>query len=342
MRMNETASCKITNLTFACTLAIVLLHLRLAGVGRHMPFAAFEKAAIIAVPTFFAISGFLLSQRIGGCGWYLPMLHKRFLSLVVPYVAINALYIPSLYVYHNILGLGDWSGGGLSLNWYTVSRIWGLTPKYHPACGPFWYIRCLIMFLVLSPMLTAVIKRSGRAAVTFLIVLFFGVSLVGPLLARQGLSNFAYSFFNLRGLFFFAAGIAYGYWGRVVPQWSTAVSCLFGACLLSLSEMFGIHYSALSLLSLLLYVFAAFLMMPAVNLPSWMTASSFAIYSLHMLLYLTHAALVKRLGISGLYEQDMFLWTTPLALTLGACYGITYLVRRYAPFVGRVLFGGRC
>ena len=120
-KIDARLSADLRNLMCVCTVLILFYHLPSAI--RHIDHCVLKQAvfwlksnvACLAVPLFFAQSGFLLAQRVEQDGWYGRALRSRFWSLVIPYIAINTLLIPLIYVYHNVYHAGEWPGGGLGL-----------------------------------------------------------------------------------------------------------------------------------------------------------------------------------------------------------------------------------
>ena len=124
-----------------------------------------ESFARSAVPFFFAISGFFLVKSFDGkvWPWWVGVCKKRLITLVIPFVLWNSAHLA-----FNIL-IGE------------QSFNWGLLPETvlglgKPACGPFWYVRCLILYVLISPILVMCLRNivvgSGFMLFAF-VALFF-------------------------------------------------------------------------------------------------------------------------------------------------------------------------
>jgi peptidoglycan/LPS O-acetylase OafA/YrhL len=131
-----------------------------------------------AVPIFFIISGYLLFRKVEEYSKqvYVGKLKKRWHSLVIPYLSWNMLIVlwSLAFKLGGILlhgkpwsGFGDYflQNGYLHMLW--DSSVWderttSLGVETHnsgPVLLPFWYMRDLIMMVVLSPAFFWLIKR---------------------------------------------------------------------------------------------------------------------------------------------------------------------------------------
>lgn len=345
-KIDAQLSRNLRNLTCICTVLILLLHLPIpAGYSGLLGGAVLflkRHVVFVAVPLFFAMSGFLLAQHAEK-GWYGSALKSRFRSLVIPYLAVNTVLIPVLFVYHNICHDGEWSGTGLAFDWYTISRVYGLTIYYsYLASGPFWYIRCLIMFVALSPLFVCVIRLPKKWAITFLVLLALGIlGFEQTTIARSvWCQNFFYSFFNLRGVLMFCIGIFVAFHGRVLTRAQ-------GVILLALSIVFAIVLSAkpcppLSLVRMLSVAWVVWKLacLSFLRFPSWFSASCFAIYAFHETIYRVVTFAMKKSVFGGLLANDVGL-VLPIVIAVGALCLFRGVLVAKVPIVNRILFGGR-
>lgn len=131
-----------------------------------------------AVPVFFFISGFLFFLKVTefGKSQYRGKLKKRLHSLLVPYVLWVLLYLCymlTLKVGGVLLHGKSWSGiidylderGWLHIFW--DSNVWGKSSNWFgwdtfntgPVPIPLWYMRDLMIIILLSPVIYFSIKR---------------------------------------------------------------------------------------------------------------------------------------------------------------------------------------
>ena len=131
-----------------------------------------------AVPIFFIISGYLFFCKVATYNKevYLGKLKKRWQSLVIPYLIWNLLFIiwtltfivGSILLHGkswNVIGEYFIQHGFLHMLWN--SSVWEerttwfgvITHNSGPVLLPFWYMRDLIMMVVLSPVFYWLIKN---------------------------------------------------------------------------------------------------------------------------------------------------------------------------------------
>ena len=132
----------------------------------------------LAVPWFFVISGFFLIKNLEipeytglvarVCKiflWWRKSVGKRLLTLGIPYLLWNLIY----YIFK--LATGKY---GFDLL-HCLSQLTGYDPYEVPACGQFWYVRCLLVYVVVAPVFVALFghRRFGLAAICALLVCWF-------------------------------------------------------------------------------------------------------------------------------------------------------------------------
>lgn len=352
--MNETSSVKVDqplsnrlgNLMVVCTVLILIMHLGEAGVNSMFDIRLFRNMTGLAVPLFFAMSGFWMARRTDKSGWYGTLLSRRFKTLFVPYILINTLFIPYMVVYHNVLGLGDWPGGTVRFNWYAIMRVYGLNLNLHPVCGTLWYVRCLLMFFVLSPIVVWVIRKSRLACAALLLGEILALAVLETFSLPQVWNCRFYSFFNLIGFFFFCAGISFAVWGedakKFIDRNRIPLAWIGLAVLLVLSSSsFPMRLPFSMIWYRVVGGLALFLLMPTGKPVTWLSSSCFAIYVFHEFIYRVYGIGVDRLGLS-VFQTSQALSIVPLLLAVGLCVCFVQLVKRYAPKVGEYLLGGRC
>ena len=118
-----------------------------------------------AVPLFFGISGYLFFYKPDfNVSIYRDKLMKRVKTLLIPYVLWNIIY-----VLFNVILL---KSKGQSIN--VVSQlvsIWHMPNSSFPADPALWFVRDLMVCMVMSPLIYQIIKRK-RLFVYFFIPFF--------------------------------------------------------------------------------------------------------------------------------------------------------------------------
>lgn len=154
----------------------------------------------IAVPLFFFFSGYLFFLKLETWNWetYKTKISKRFFTLLIPYIIWNTIRFFS-NSYFSDTSLSDFSltsfwhdgyvdAGGYT-NWFgTVISI------SHPIHVAFWFIRDLIVLVLLSPAIYYILRKAGTLFVIFLLFCF--LSSIWPTFPGQ----------SIRSVFFFTFG----------------------------------------------------------------------------------------------------------------------------------------
>ena len=166
--------------SFGADIDIAQLHASgLSGAAIHDYVRIFCSRVIAtsAVPIFFIISGYLLFLKVEhySLNTYEDKLRKRYHSLLKPYIVWNILSVlwTLMFIVGGILLRGKpWSGitdffmdNGLHLLW--DSSVWGErttwlgipTHSSGPNLLPFWYMRDLMVMVLLSPLIYWFVKK---------------------------------------------------------------------------------------------------------------------------------------------------------------------------------------
>lgn len=195
---------------FLCAILILLLHTDPFGsYSKALSFGMRNVVCVIAVPFFFAVSGYLLAEKLGAMksaseqGQYMKKYLKR---LAVIYLVWSAVYFPFVIVKWLRAGFGI----GLVLEYIkdfffegSYSTIWFL-PALMSAAVLYWLLRKKLsskgVFFV----------GCGVYVITLLLSSYYGVTMRIPGLAQIG--ELYYGFFDsvkngtLFGLVFLALG----------------------------------------------------------------------------------------------------------------------------------------
>ena len=146
-----------------CNLLIVFVHvsaIKLVSEANSLdtPTVKFicNKVAWSAMPVLFIVSGYLLMRNYSFPVWK-NKLKKRMNALIVPYLAWNLLYVMLL----SALSMIE-NGGLLWPIWKALLKVFGIATQ--PADTPLWYIRSLLVWLLLVPILQWFMKTRWREA----------------------------------------------------------------------------------------------------------------------------------------------------------------------------------
>lgn len=337
--LSQKVSEKLRNLNFICTILIVMHHLPIQSESTQLYhwFRRFVTSGATLI--FFAISGYLVARHIYERGWFVTLLKKRIRNLVIPYFMVNTLYVPFIVVYHNIFGKGSWQGGGVGFNMYSISRLYGLNPVSNPACGPFWFVRTLFLFTLITPALVWVIK-CGRIKSLLLVL---GLLILARLIEiNDWYCDFQYGFFNIRGLAFYLLGMNLYVYGIEMDKRIKPWLYLYAIASVIVLGV-GIAPAATFAISAMFWLVVAvgiWAFTPTQPIPKWLAKSTFAIFALHTLIFYPYSWL-----INSAYGQFLNLpivqIAVPLLIGAGVPIAIKSLIDYRWPRISTVMFGGR-
>lgn len=180
--MTPYTSSKIRIISFFSILLVVFLHaynLEASGGGilfDRSPTWLIEDfisygITRIAVPLFFTISGFLFflgtTEAAPGFG---TKIKKRFRTLLVPFLFWSVAGILFYYSLQNIPQLQKFFSKELIRD-YSFEK-WITTIFVHPIPYQFWFIRDLMVMVLVSPLLYFAIRNFGKIAIGILFLLW--------------------------------------------------------------------------------------------------------------------------------------------------------------------------
>lgn len=162
-----------------------------------------QVLARVAVPLFFFISGFLFFYKVENFNTpvYLSKLRKRFKTLLIPYLFWNLLFV-GLYILVNHLPYVNQFFAGKEHNMVDV-LIGAVDEKgtmTYPLAYQFWFIRDLIVCVVLSPLLYWIVTKTHHLGIILLGIGWF-VGYQIPYIGIRGFSTTALFFFSLGAWF---------------------------------------------------------------------------------------------------------------------------------------------
>ena len=213
-------STKLTVVSFVSACFVVILHeyerSLASGNGATAWIVTFIGWALptFAVPIFFVISGYLLGIKSGNGsrdGWYAQSLRKRVRSLLVPYLVWCTIYVLTVVPF-TMFG-NHMAGRSLVHNTHLHEPLlsaWNLLGIYgadltgFPANGVLWYVRNLLILVVLAPALIKIVS-SRLTGIVFL--LMAGVAFFLHDWMPRSCWQFFETGFSLRGLFYFSLGL---------------------------------------------------------------------------------------------------------------------------------------
>lgn len=360
MKDHSVQSKTIEWLRFFCIAAVVLLHALgkplegndiiayQYGVYDTVRILFSEGLCTVAVPIFFLISGYLFFVKLEE--WNTDIwggkLKRRAKTLLLPYFLWNlisiAFALAILYAKHYFTGceapnLTDWFSG---YGWLRI--FWDGRDGLYPHNFPLWFIRDLIVFVILTPVFYYFVKKTGIVGIILLYlayVYFIGIKVPG---------------FSAEGMFYFALG-AYLSTHKIdftafCRKHLIVASCIAVPLLLAMVFTFGNNDTAWEHLRRLFTLFGSAATIGIVvmlfqknktRVRPILSQSSFFVYAAHGTIALPYIskALERILPNNQFWLIIQYFSATLLTVTvLVLCY---YLFRKWIPKTTAVLTGGR-
>src|SRR5574344_2093867 len=136
------------------------------------------------VPFFFLMSGFFMTWKLTGGNYpdYRELMRKKFFTLFLPYLLWNTLYGVMHVVLPKVLGasklLPNDKYFGMNL-WQIFVQTYGLGLETIPIDVPLWFVKDLMVFFILSPLLLWLIYKCRIRFLLVLILLLPSVPYIG-------------------------------------------------------------------------------------------------------------------------------------------------------------------
>lgn len=346
MSIDNKLSGTISFLRFPATLLVVIIHAYTASRGVYIPNSTFYDhfsyvfslcMGDVAVPMFFAISGYLFFIKFSNKSQYVHKLERRVHTLLIPYLCWNAFMILFYWVLQSIPYLSPFfSGANQAISTYNftdfLSAFWDCGHWFDgngtPILQPYWYIRNLIILSILSPVIFYYLKRLKWIGVILPLVYW----MFTPHLAFIGQSITFFSF----GAIFSINNIDVE--KQVIRRGSVFVIIYFLLLTFEYINHFylpDLHISFLHRLTVLSGTCALFTLAykyhQKIRIPRSWTESSFLIYTLHYPIMLG----VRKLGIHLFPDASqlltVLLYIGSIALTTAICVLLYKVLNNYLP-----------
>lgn len=372
MANTELSSRIISCLRFPLTLGVVFIHYNIAN-GSDPWWVIFiinlisEVISRIAVPLFFLISGFLFFYHTEfSLNIYVKKLKKRYWSLFVPFILWNILAICKM-ASHKIAVFSKFYPDAqdieirLSLtriintlfnydetNGIFIRQTANITPRLdylpYPIDMPLWFVRDLMIVVILSPLIYWFIKKSGLKFILFLGVVWYFLEAI----------FFQGNWFVLlsRAFFFFSWGayfsinnldavkemqshqhIVYLYFPLAILD-ATTQACSWNIFIHQAGILLGI-FGVITISSHFIHTKSAHLFEKFQN-------CSFFVFALHTLIIRDIAKLIfTAIHIPGNGFGVLFSYFSVPIATTTICVMLYWVLKRFFPPVLALLTGGR-
>lgn len=337
--MTERTSAKIANLGFICAVLVVMIHVVHPVAPKPFSTAVWELTrggiSRIAVPFFFICSGFFLARHFREDGWWTAQVGKRIHTLMIPY----CIWITIVFAYKVFLdGVAPW---------YDVTtfrgfcKVYGLNLFGMPLLGAMWYVRDLMIFTLVSPLLFRLVDRCGALFLCFAFIAYAVLSPGDPpawMTFPKTMTKFFRSGISLEGLFYFSFG-AYVSFRPIALQRRTGLVCGAVAMALVVIRLACVQFHVpmpvcLRTFFIPLLLIGAWELTPTVRWPAFLVTSAFPIYVMHGLV-------LKTLRHFLVVPHDLLFWMLQVSAAVAIPVAFAWTMRRSAPSVAKLMWGGR-
>lgn len=314
--MTKEISAKFSNLGFVAVCLVVTMHVHCGweggGINR------------LAVPFFFLMSGYFLAAHVEEDGWYARALSKRMRTLLLPLFAWCALW--ALYSVPIAIALNYHAGRPILshvLTGWGVLRYVALDIAHTPALGPLWYVRCLFLFVLVSPLLVKMIRRLGVGALLLVCLAYVTYALYCHLChARIDLLTYG---FSLCGIFYFTVGLFLR-----MRECPLRVGLTYGVLLFSVG--LAVYVMGCVEAAIPFMIVGLWGLVPARSFPQVLTKNTFPIYLIHMFVLLLF-------GSSKIANPAVAIGVGGAAILISIVAAV--VLRKLFPKMAAFLFGGR-
>lgn len=363
MTIDELQSKTIDWLRFPMIIGVLLIHSYKPPINKggmllgneHVVFPVFqffrnlgsEVVGRLSVPMFFLIAGFLFFQAVGfDRAFYFKKLKSRFHSLLVPYLFWNAFGIVVYLFLQRICGLSQLAYTSVPpiADWGLTEYLrsfWDLRSPQYPLIYPLWFIRDLMVTMLLSPLLYWLMKRLKLLAV----LLFFCIWLFGFSFHLTGINGTALFFFVLGGYFRISqrnlvadSRSLFRFSLIIYPVVAVADALTKGIAVNSYIHHLGILLGILFLFNVVSYL----LEHKKLTVGTFLPGASFFLFAVH-----EQSLSQIRKSLTAIFPpyvsqtNDVALYLLPVLIVVPVALFLYYLLKKYFPAVLRFAIGAR-
>ena len=306
----------------------------------HLDYMFVKNVCNIAVPLFFVISGYLFFYKDQGftSELYKNKIKKRAKSLLLPYLIWNLMILVLYIIIQNVAPSMNSGRTKLVLDFTFndfISCFWsmeGVNGMATPIDGPLWFIRDLMVMIILSPLFFFVINRFKIIVPIILLALYIlGVPLT------------SFCFFSIGAYFGICKVDFVSFVTKYVKFLSTSYIIVLFFLILLMDRI--VLPENISLLEIVIGVFASIgiagcYCKKGIRANNFLAGSTFFIFASHSEILKIFIRLSSRYGPSSDVFYCISYFICPLVtilILISAYWGL----RRYFPQVASVLSGGR-
>lgn len=339
--MKKEFSQKIVFSNYILTILIVCLHSLYSFDNSFIIRMNFliRTIADMAMPTFFAISAFLLFRK--NSGQYVEKIKKRISSLVIPYFIWSILF----YLIYLVLSNISFISVHLNNNFVVFSLKNMLKSIIFCIYIPqFWYIRILFILVVISFVFDHILKTNKKGISLLVVLLSFITFFTLNFLLEYDTGNI----FIWLPLFWLIAWITYFYEEEIYKLCEkknitysviTIVFTLILAFFVSHLNIYGLIYYIWRMISPILF----FIIIKNISLkfePKWHHKQTFYIFSLHHFIINIVQNLYLIIFAENAYSI-IIMYVLSVIISIITSLLFSKIIKKFAPKINHVLTGNR-
>jgi len=284
----------------------------------------------------FSFSSLAFSLRKLG-GGIKEVITKRIHSLIIPYLILCCIAVA-------------WAKFtvGFEFSARNIVVAFGLNFMKNPASGVLWYIRTIVMFVMLIPVFKYIACRKALMLLTLLICGMIEIFIV---INGDAASKYlSYNYLSYLGPIWFLVGIYCAVWSIHIPR-LTPRQCVVAFAIVCIMMfwygyvLLGNHHwqAGLLLEAVLPFIFiVGYNMIPQVQWPIILTSCSFPIYVLQSYAKSPVLWIINRSGfLFDVFHKTALGHLMIPMLTCCVAFVMAICVKKVCPKFAHVIFGGR-
>lgn len=342
--ISQETSARVAWMSFICACMVVFIHAGFTETSSTRIFHLFFSGTgvfAVAVPFFFAASGYFLPVDLVDS--YRKVVFRKLQSLFVPYLFWNLI---GWVVFNLMIAVAMKFGielhalppSGVPFNPLTM---FGLDLAHAPCLAPLWYVRGLLLLILVSPLIAWCMLTMKRTTIFLVSLATCYVFVCVLTIPNYPVYDFFYKGIPVEGLFYFSCGMLLrrlkcSFCVRFPWLWLGIGVAMF---LMRTIIVCGGASEALRCLAIPLVMLGLFFSMP-VRGGGLLRKMSFPIYVLHPLVLLALNGLYSVLGLRRVMFEEIWGWGTTGAVAILVSIGVALAMSRCG--LNRVAFGGRC
>lgn len=211
--------------------------------------------------------------------------------------------------------------------WPSVWKWFGLDFTNPPALNPLWFLRTLMLLILVSPLLFCALQKVGWWLVVACFVFCACVVFFSP---DRGIFIWT---LRPEALLYFSVGMCLRWYSVHVirPTLVGMLSLLASIVLVVVSRSW-----CSSCFFIPLFMLGLWLLMPTSQIPKWLTGMAFPIYLIHPFVIKLFSSAMERMG-----NGSLLLLLVQFVCVVGLSIGCAQVIRIFAPRWSVWLFGGR-